>query len=77
MPAVTQADDESWGLVCPRTDGSCAPFTSTGWPTKATALARLAEHEAEHTDQTPMSSLDDFRDKHGLTVNDQGKAVAK
>lgn len=74
--AVTEGPD-GWGFVCPRTDGSCAPFRSTGWPTKATAVARLAEHEYEHTEQVVMSSLDDFRAKHGLTVVEGGKAVAK
>lgn len=80
MPALEDAvapGKYGWDAVCPRTDGSCGPdpFTSRGWPTKETALARLAEHEYEHTEQVLMSSLDDFRAKHGLAVNDQGQAV--
>lgn len=66
-----------WDAVCPREDGSCGPdpFASRGWPTRETAEARLAEHEAEHTDRTPMTDLEAFRQLHGLTVNDQGQAV--
>lgn len=79
MPKLEDAvirRDDGWAFQCPRTDGTCAPFTSTGWPTKASAVARLTEHEAEHTDRTPMSDLHDFREKHGLTLNADGSVSA-
>lgn len=77
--SVSQGDD-GWDFVCPGVEGSLcgeeggAPFTSTGWPTKASALARGREHFDDHLG-TPMSSLEDFRAKHGLGVTDDGKAV--
>jgi hypothetical protein len=70
--------DAGWDFVCPVTDGTCGangtPFTSTGWPSKKTALARGQEHLDDHAG-TPMSSLEAFRAKHGLAVTDDGKAV--
>lgn len=87
--AVVERED-GWGFQCPRGgDGSCAPFVSTGWPTKKSATARLAEHLAEHDEGDAaisegrdvdrsklMSSLEDFRAKHGLTVNADGSVSA-
>lgn len=78
---VTKADDDTWTLTCPVTDGTCGdretgvPFTSSEWPTKKLARARLDEHVAEHKGEGVMSSLEEFRRKHGLHVNADGKAV--
>lgn len=77
MADVVKGEDGTWGFTCPRTDGSCGPFTSTGWPTKASAAARLAEHTAEHEDGTPMSAIEDFRAAQGLTVDGEGRAVTR
>jgi hypothetical protein len=74
--SVSRADDGTWTFTCPVTDGSCAPFVSSQWPTKKTATARGQEHFEEHLHGTPMRSLDDFRAEHGLTVNPDGMAVA-
>lgn len=72
--SVTQSDD-GWDFVCPGVEGSpCGPFTSTGWPTKATALARGREHFDDHRG-VAQSSLEDFRAKHGLGVDKNGKAI--
>jgi hypothetical protein len=76
--AVSGSEDDGWDVQCPGfADSPCgepggAPFRSTGWPTKATASARAEEHFAEHRDGTPMSSLDEFRAKHGLTPTEDG-----
>jgi hypothetical protein len=76
-------DEEAgtWALRCPVTDGTCGgdgqSFTSTGWPTKATAHARLVEHVAEHKGEGVMSSLEEFRAKHGLTVDAEGVVTVK
>lgn len=85
--AVVELED-GHAFQCPRTDGSCAPFTSRGWPTKASALARLKEHMDEHAegdaataegrevDRTKlMSPMHEFLAKHGLTTDANGKAV--
>lgn len=76
---AVQEGDSGWDFVCPITDGTCGsegvPFTSRQWPTKATARARLDEHIAEHKGEGTMSSLEEFRDKHGLSVNADGSAV--
>lgn len=81
--AVTKADDGTWDFVCPGVKGSpCgdrdagAAFASTGWPTKATATARGAEHFADHKGEAPMSELAVFRAKHNLGVTDDGAAVS-
>lgn len=80
--AVTKGED-GYGFVCPVTDGTCgtlradpengSPFVSTGWPTKAIARARLDEHVAEHKGEGDMSTLEEFRGKHGLTGTADGK----
>ena len=52
--AVTRSEDQTtWDFACPGIQGSLCgadgqPFTSTGWPTKATALARGQEHFDDH-----------------------------
>lgn len=75
--AVTLAET-GWGFVCPYTTGcgdpgSTAGFTSTGWPTKKSALARLETHLAEHKGHPPVD-LDEFRAAHGIGVRDDGTA---
>lgn len=80
----------TYDFICPVTDGTCGdreagtPFQSTGWPTKASATARGQEHFTEHktgadpdAETVPMSSLEDFRAKHGLTVDAKGVVTAK
>jgi hypothetical protein len=76
--AVSRAKDESWAFQCPGVDGSpCGepvgqPFHSSGWPTKAVASARGAQHFAEHKGEGPMASLDEFRAEHGLAAHSDG-----
>lgn len=86
--SVTGNKTDGYAFRCPVTDGTCGDretgtqFASTGWPTRETAEARGQEHFTEHTtgidpdaETVPTSSLEDFRAKHGLTVNPDGKAV--
>ena len=79
--AVARGEGGGYDFVCPVTDGTCGDpasgetFRSTGWPTKAAALARAEEHAAEHKGEGAMSTLDDFRAKHGVGVDGDGKAV--
>lgn len=75
--AVTQDEDGSWRFTCQAPVGTCAPFVSSQWPTKATALARGREHALEHAEGKPMTDLHEFREAHGLTVDADGRAVAK
>ena len=75
------ADETTWDFACPGVKGSpCGdagtPFTSTGWPTKATAQARGQEHFDEHKGKGAMSTLEDFRAKHNLVVTEDGAAVS-
>lgn len=73
--SVTEVDGR-WDFRCPGVDGSaCGPFVSTGWPTKAAALARGREHFDDHLGVAPMSTLEDFRAQHGLSVDDDGNAI--
>jgi hypothetical protein len=79
--SVSQGD-AGWDFTCPGVQGSACgdpdtgvPFTSTGWPTKATALARGREHFDDHLGVAPMSTLEDFRTKHGLGVDTDGNAI--
>lgn len=79
--SVTQADDDTWTFQCPGVTGSLCggdgvPFSSTGWPTKKTATERGREHFAEHKGEGAMSTLEDFRAKHGLGVDSNGSAVS-
>ncbi len=52
--AVSRSEDQTtWDFACPGVQGSpCGDlgvaFTSTGWPTKATAAARGQQHFDEH-----------------------------
>lgn len=71
-----------WDFVCPGVEGSLCgdpaaglTFASTGWPTKTTALARGREHFNDHLGIAPMSTLEDFRAKHGLGVDTDGNAI--
>jgi hypothetical protein len=79
--SVTKSGD-TWDFTCPGVQGSAcgdkitgAPFASSGWPTKATAIARGREHFDDHLGVAPMSTLEDFRAKHGLGVDTDGNAV--
>ena len=78
--AVTGNKTDGYDFTCPVNDGSCgdpaggSSFTSTGWPERKFAEARGREHFDEHISATEgkpraMSSLDDFRAKHGLEVD--------
>jgi hypothetical protein len=81
--AVTKGDDGGWDFRCPGIQGSLCgepggdPFASTGWPTKVAATERGREHFAEHKGEGVTSSLDEFRTKHGLVVNDDGSVSLK
>lgn len=73
MLSVSKYDgDGTWRYVCGRPSGcgtpEAGPFTSSGWPSKAVALARGEQHEAEHEGGTPMPSLDVFRAEHKVRV---------
>lgn len=81
--AVSKGDD-GWDFACPGVQGSpCGDpatgvsFTSTGWPTKASATERGREHFAEHKGEGVTSSLEEFRAKHGLGVTDEGRAFVR
>lgn len=80
--SVAKNDGDTWDFVCPGVQGSACgdpaaghPFASTGWPTKATAIERGREHFDDHLGVAPMSTLEDFRAKHGLGVDDDGNAI--
>jgi len=68
--STTKDADGTWRYVCgqPRGCGAEAPFTSSGWPTKALALSRGEQHEAEHEKGTPMPSLAEFRRANGVSI---------
>ena len=79
--SVTEGEGGTYDFTCPGVQGHpCGPrfgegtFTSMGWPTKNAALARGAQHFAEHKGEGPMQELDEFRTDQGLTVVD-GAAV--
>jgi hypothetical protein len=73
--SVSQGET-GWDFTCPGVEGSeCGPFSSTGWPTKALAIERGREHFDDHLGVRPTSSLEDFRDKHGLVVDSNGNAI--
>lgn len=73
--AVTQ-DEAGWTFTCPGFAGDpCNNWSSSQWPNRDLAVERGREHFASHTDLIPTSSLDEFRDKHGVSVNEQGQAV--
>lgn len=75
--AVSKDDDGTWRFTCGAPAGTCAPFVSSGWPTKASAVERGREHADEHATGTLMTPMADFLEKHGLTTDDNGKAVSK
>lgn len=61
---VAENGDGSWDIACHRIGRDDQPvgrpeWTSTGWPTKAAAEARAAEHGAEHESGTPAPELAD------------------
>ena len=63
--AVTKGEGDTYDFACPGVQGSpCGsadkPFVSSGWPTKKAALARGAQHFAEHKGD-PMQELAEFR----------------
>lgn len=74
---VSEGED-GWDFQCPVTDGSCGSdgvgFRSTGWPRKGDAVARGAQHVAEHKSGEPSQSLEEFRKARGLHVDSDGKA---
>ena len=79
--SVSQGDG-GWDFVCPGVQGSpCGDpaagvaFASLGWPTKASAIERGREHFDDHLGVAPMSTLEDFRAKHGLGVDTDGNAI--
>lgn len=79
---VTSGED-GYDFACPGVKGSpCGvvganpqPFTSTGWPTKKAAMARGAQHFAEHRGDGHMQDLHEFRAEQGLGVTNDGRAV--
>lgn len=80
--SATKAADDTWTFTCPGVkDSRCGDpvtgqtFTSSGWPTKKTALARGQEHFDEHLGKAVTSSLEEFRAKHGLVVDETTGAV--
>jgi hypothetical protein len=70
--AVTKDAEGLWDVRCPVTDGSCGPFTSTGWPTKKIAQARYEQHLDDHRGVAPAQTLEEFRAAHGLAVDAAG-----
>lgn len=82
--SVTKADDDTWTFTCPGVkDSVCGDkdnpevnFTSSGWPLKKHAIARGREHFDEHLGKGVTSSLEEFRTKHGLVVDEETGAVS-
>lgn len=86
--SVSQAKDGTWTFQCPGVTGSLCGgefddgkgkggkvwnyFASPGWDTRKTATARGREHFDEHKGLGPMSSLEEFRAKHGLVQHPDG-----
>lgn len=76
--SVTKADDGTWTFQCPgvKGDGCGEPggagWTSTAWPTKKAAVARGAQHFAEHKGEGPMQDMAEFLVDQGLVLNDDG-----
>lgn len=80
--SVHQLEDGTFGFYCPGVQGSvcgdiatAVPFSSVGWPTAEIAAARGREHFDEHLGRSVTSSLEDFRAKHGLVVDEATGAV--
>lgn len=81
---VTRDEDGSFRAVCPVTDpadqcGNPAAgerFTSVGWDSEKTAMARLRQHIAAHNGEK-MPSLEEFRAEHGLLAHADGVHVVK
>lgn len=80
--SVTKNDEgTTWDFQCPgvrnsRCGGDGVPFTSAGWPTRKAAIARGAEHFAEHKGEGTTSELAEFRTAQGLGVDDAGTTVS-
>lgn len=80
---VQPLEDGTFGFYCPGVKGSkCGdpasgvPFSSAAWPTAELAAARGQEHFDEHLGKGVTSSLEEFRAKHGLVVDDETGAVS-
>lgn len=77
--SVTGNKEAGYDFVCPVNDGTCGDrvagvsFSSTGWPTRAIAEARGEEHFAEHKGEGTVSTLEEFRAKHGLAPSADGQ----
>ncbi len=77
LDQAVEKGEDGYDFTCPGVQGSpCGdpPFTSKGWPTKKAALARGAQHFAEHKGEADGVELEDFRQEQGISVQD-GKAV--
>lgn len=73
-------ENDEFTAVCAFPQGTCGqpggpPFSSSGWPSKELAEARINEHIREHMFGEPMTELDTFRRKHRIIVTSEGKAV--
>lgn len=80
--SVHELEDGTFGFYCPGVAGSkCGdtatntPFSSIGWPTREIATARGQEHFDEHLGKSVTSTLEEFRAKHGLVVDEATGAV--
>ena len=54
---------------------SCG-FVTSGWPTKKAATERIKQHRGEHRGEGEMEDLAEFRARHGIGVNENGRAVS-
>ncbi len=70
----------TYGFVCVRLLVNAAggetiqgeEFRSTGWPTRALCKERLAQHEREHEDGTPVEDATELLRRHGYQQDGKG-----
>ena len=67
--------NSTYTFTCPVTDGTCAPFVSSGWPTDEIARARGQQHFEEHKTGEPLPTLEDFRAEWNLESADNGRTA--
>lgn len=74
MAVVKNEESGKYDFFCDYPAGTCAPFASTGWDTKAQAKARGEEHVREHETGELMSDLHTFEASVGFirTNNTEG-----
>jgi hypothetical protein len=77
--SVEQDKDGTWTATCP-VDNGCGVVGGVGYqfryaPTKALAQDRLAAHFDEHLTGEPIEPIDQWRARHGLIADADGRGV--